>query len=474
MSSAAFWAKWSAWRHGARGYGTFADVMEVLRVYVRRGPRGDTGHMDEARGGESRSSWSGRWRDLAVQMLPLGVVAMRFKNRSEVARRRSQMAALGLPAMLTPQEARPDFVELCAYYERLFPENAEHWRRGAEWAEAQAVGPAALMDLIERWGFTPGADGTLQVPAWWSERCVVPLEFMDYFPGRHDEVALRAAGIEPTRFHALARKAADHMWMGYYLAKGALLQGKVSLLVKEVATTALALVQRVERPRRGPLPLYVIGISEDEVAALRGPDVAVVGFNMGVSPVMEALVKSGDVRLVTALRGGQPDGSDRLLDAVTGEPVELKGGQVYVCTLNAASERMPVPDGSGVAMTNETLHHNTYADQAAMLREMHRVSLPVKGGGRAWVAGELFRVLQMPRVFVGLSSLCQSPSWDAWVSFANGIVSVETLQRRAHEWAAEGVDLHFTVVPRGLADAPALVHRVLMCPTQVLISGCAV
>ncbi len=31
--SAEFWQRWSAWRHGEPGSGTFADVMRVLRVY---------------------------------------------------------------------------------------------------------------------------------------------------------------------------------------------------------------------------------------------------------------------------------------------------------------------------------------------------------------------------------------------------------------------------------------------------------
>lgn len=406
-------------------------------------------------------------RDLSAQAFPLGVLAMRVKNREEVGRRREEMRALGLPELRDPRAAMSDFVELCGYYEKVFPQNAEHWKRAAEYARAEAIGPAAVHDQTARWGFVRGAEGAYEVPDWWSGRVVVPLEYMDYHPDRHSDDELRSVGVDPRRFHALGSWASDTMWMGYYLAKGALLLDGVSLLVKEVIDAARAFTRRVQRPRSGPLPIYVIGISEDEVAALRSPDVAVVGFNMGLSTVMERLVRNGQVRRLVAERDGD---RGRLVDAVTREPVELQGGECYVCSLNAASGALPVPDQSGVVMTNETLHHNTYPDQAEMIRAMHRAALPVEGG-RAWVAGELFRVANLPRVLIGLATMCDAPSWDAWVSFVNGIACVEELKRRREEWCDEGVELHFTSVPRGLARAPGFVHRVVMCQTQTLISG---
>ncbi|MFO0756984.1 MAG: hypothetical protein U0359_10850 [Byssovorax sp.] len=413
---------------------------------------------------------SGGLRDVAIRTFPIGVLAMRTKNLGEVERRRREMGELGLRELQSAKDVLPELLELCGYYEKVFPANAPYWKRAAEYAVAEAEGPAALFDQVERWGFVPDAGGRLEMPDWWNGKLVTPLEYMDYLPARHTDASLRAAGIEPERFHALAGKASDFMWMGYYLAKGALVAGGVSLLVKAVSDAVLELKQRVDRPKRGPLPIWVIGISEDEVKALRAPDTAVVGFNRQISPVMHRLVEAGQVRLLVPSHDG--DGAEgRLLDARTREPVTLEGGQCYVCILDVSDAPLPVPDQSGVVMTNETLHHNPYDEQANMIRQMHRAALPVAGGGRAWVTGELFRVAQMRGVFIGLSAAFAMASWDAWVSFANGIVCVEELERRRGDWADEGVHLSFTPVPRGLAKAPSLIHDLLMCPTQTLISG---
>lgn len=410
-------------------------------------------------------------RDVAVQVAPIGPLALRILNRGETQRRRQLLADVGLPPLESERAILPKMVELCGYNERLFPENARYWKCAADFAEAQAEGAAAMLSLVQSWGFVVDRQGVLQVPDWWAS-IVVPMEYMDYHDARHGDAEVQALNIDPARYRPLARVASDSIWMAYYLAKGCLSHQGVSLLVSEVSSAAAALKARVPRPEAGPLPVWVIGLSEDEVAALRGPDVAVVGFNLGLSPVLERAVRAGEVRALVARRDG-PEDSWRLLDATTLDPVELEGGKAYVCQTDVSVTGLPVPERSGIAMTNETLHHNTYAQQATMLRELHRAALPVEGGGRAWVAGELFRSAYMPQVLLGLSSSIPSTCWDAWVSFVNGIACVEELERKREAWRDEGVDMHFTQVPRGLVGAPRWVHRYVMCPTQTLITGYA-
>lgn len=409
-------------------------------------------------------SW---WKEWAVQSMPLGPRVLRWKNAGEIQRRRDEMRALGLPEFRQGADMVAELQELAGYYEKLYPRNQRIWQAAGEMAAAQVGGAAAALELVERWGFVRGPDGRLQFPEWW-QQMRLPTEYMDYYQERHPDADLVAAGIDPQRFHPLARLASDMVWMGYYFAKGALFNAGVSLLTSEVTNSIQALVKRVEHPASEPLPVWVIGISEDEVAALRRPEFTVVGFNLYFSPVMEKFIANGTVRQLEM--GVDEAGQKRLVDPATGGPAQLERGKVYVCRTNV-SEGLPVPDESGLCMTNEVLHHNDYAAQAQILREMNRVAKRVEGGGRGWVAGELFRVPEYPRVILGLNGLVGPAIWDAWVSLINGALCVEELQRRQQEWVDEGVKLTFRVVPTGLASAPSFVHRLVMCPTQTLICG---
>ncbi len=416
---------------------------------------------------QTRTKSGGGWQEWAVQTLPLGPRVLRWKNAGEVQRRRDEMRALGLPEFRQGADMLAELQELAGYYEKLYPHNQRIWQAAGEMAAAQVDGAAAALELVESWGFVRGSDGRLQFPDWW-QQMPLPTEYMDYYQERHPDHELESVGIEPQRFHTLARLASDMVWMGYYFAKGALFHAGVSLLTSEVTNSVQALVRRVEKPASGPMPVWVIGISEDEVAALRRPEFAVVGFNLYFSPVMEKFIANGSVRVLAM--GEDLFGQKQLVDPQTGEPAQLEGGQVYVCRTNVA-DGLPVPDESGLCMTNEVLHHNDYASQAQIVREMNRVSRRVEGGGRGWVAGEMFRVPEFPRVILGLNGLVGPAIWDAWVSLINGALCVEEFQRRHQEWHEEGVKLTFTVVPSGLNSAPSVVHRWVMCPTQMLIRG---
>jgi hypothetical protein len=404
-----------------------------------------------------------------MSLTPLGPLVMTVRNQREDRRRRREMAALGLPDMGTLEALVADTKELCALYARLHPANASLWERAAELIGAHAAGSVAALDVVRRWGFVREA-GRLNAPEWWDGKVILPLEFQDYSPEQYPDEAVRAAGASPARFHALARRASDLAWMGYYRVKGRLNHGGVSLLIKAVTDAALGFKPQVDRPKAGPLPIYVLGISEDEIAALQAPDVCVIGFNRGYSPMVEKLIANGRVTSLVAERGaaGEPL---HLVDAGTREPFRPEAGRCFACRVDVSRDGLPVPDASGIVTTNFTLHHNSPAQQVALVRELHRVALPTRSGGRAWVAGEMFRNPHFVRVLFGPVAFVGPTLWDAWVSFVNSFATVEQLERRQAELEADGVPVRFVYVPASLVKAPTLVHRLIMPPTHVLITG---
>lgn len=226
---------------------------------------------------------------------------------------------------------------------------------------------------------------------------------------------------------------------------------------------------RVEKPKNAPYIIYVIGISEDEVAALASPDTCVIGFNRGFSPIIEKMVQNGRITPLEPLQG-TAGATAQLVHAHTREPFHPEGGKVCICH-GDVNKGLPVPDASGIAMTNYTLHHNSFKDQEIMIRELNRISLLTKSTGRAWVAGEMIRNRHFIPTMFGPVSTVGPTLWDAWASFA-GVVTVDYHIQRREAWADEGIHLRFANVPGSLDSAPNLVHWLLMPPTKVLIMGC--
>lgn len=399
-------------------------------------------------------------------MRPLGPVFMRLLNRGVDKDRTQEMVDLGMPNTGKPDVIVAETEELCGTYARLQPDHARHWNAAVELVKAHAQGTGACLDLIERWGFVKDNARHVGAPEWWNDKMVVPIEFMDYAPEMYSDDAVRAAGTTPERFHTLARQTSERVWMGYYRAKGRLCAGGVSLLIKDVTDAANQMKARVDKPRDAPLCVYVIGISEDEVVALQGPDTCVIGFNRGHSPIVEKFIREGRVgRLVAEGAGNQA----KLFHADTREPFRPEGGKVYICP-GDVTNGLPVPDASGIAMTNYTLHHNSFATQDVMIRELHRTALPLHGGGRAFVVGEMIRNRHFIPTLFGPVSTIGPTTWDAWASFANGIITVEHQRKKREQWADEGIHLRFSEVPGSLASAPSFVHWLVMPPTKVLIT----
>jgi len=402
-------------------------------------------------------------------MRPLGPAILTLKNRGEGRRRADEMAALGVPELGQVHTILSETEELCSAYERLHPEYAFHWQRAIELVKAHAQGTSVGLDVVRKWGFVKDKHRHVALPDWWEGKMIVPLEFMDYSRHKYSDEDVHDAGTTPDRFHELAKRASDRAWIGYYRAKGCLNSGNVSLLIKDVTDTAIRMKMLVEKPKHAPTIIYVIGISEDEVAALASPDTCVIGFNRGYSPIIEKMVQNGRITPLEPLHG-TAGAAAQLVHAKTREPFRAEGGKVFICP-GEVNLGLPVPDASGIAMTNYTLHHNSFEDQEIMIRELNRIALPTKAG-RAWVAGEMVRNRHFIPTMFGPVSTVGPTLWDAWASFANGVVAVDYHRKRREAWADEGIYLRFTNVPGSLNSAPNLVHWLLMPPTKVLITGC--
>ncbi len=405
-----------------------------------------------------------------ARIMPLGPAIMTVKNKGEEQRRFSEMVELGVPSLGSVKNILDETEELCSIYERLQPEYAFYWQRAVELIYAHAKGAKAGIDMVKKWGFVKDKRLGVALPEWWDGKMIVPLEFMDYCPENYSDEAVRSIGANPERFRILAKRASDRAWIGYYRAKGCLKSENVSLLIKDVTDTAIMLKDMVEKPKHSPYVVYVIGISEDEVAALSNPDTCIIGFNRGYSPIIEKLIQNGKITQL-AISKGHGDKTAKLVYADTQEEFSPVGGKIFICP-GDVNQGLPVSDASGITMTNYTLHHNSFKDQEIMIRELNRTAMPTKNGGRAWVAGEMLRNWYFIPTLFGPVSTVGPTLWDAWTSFANGVVCVDYHEKRREEWADEGIHLRFTQVPKSLVSAPSFVQKFLMSPTKTLITGC--
>lgn len=164
-------------------------------------------------------------------MQPLGPAILSLKNRGEGRRRANEMTALGVPELGHVNTILSETEELCSVYERLHPEYAFHWQRAIELVKAHAQGTSVGLDVVRKWGFVKCKHRSVALPDWWEGQMIVPLEFMDYSPHKYLDEEVHNAGTAPDRFHALAKRASDRAWIGYYCAKGYLNSGNVSLLI---------------------------------------------------------------------------------------------------------------------------------------------------------------------------------------------------------------------------------------------------